>query len=49
MENLQTKVEILSKMSSNVAIPGLVYDCIVFHDGDSWRFVSHLVAYCLKV
>lgn len=38
-ENLEAKVEILTNKSSKTTQPGPVLDCIVFHDGHSWRFV----------
>ena len=40
-ENLEAKVDILRNLSSKVVLPGSMFDCIVFHDGESWRYGSH--------
>lgn len=40
-ENLEAKVEVLGNLSSKAVLPGTVYDCIVFHDGHSWRYVRY--------
>ena len=47
-ENLEAKVEILTNKSSKTTQPGPVLDCIVFHDGHSWRFVFVLTDANLK-
>ena len=38
-ENLQAKVDLLSSIANKNNFPGPVYDCVVFHDGTSWRWV----------
>lgn len=38
-DNLEAKVEVLANLSSKAVLPGAVYDCIVFHDGYSWRYI----------
>ena len=37
--NSEAKVEVLSSLSNKVELPGAIFDCIVFHDGRSWRYL----------
>ena len=37
-EELQARVELLSGMNSKCALAGPVCDCVVFNDGQSWRW-----------
>ena len=41
-ENLEAKVDILERISSKGIVPGAVFDCIVFHDGENWRYKDML-------
>ena len=36
-ENLQSKVDLLTLLDNKCSYAGPVYDCVVFHDGHSWR------------
>ncbi|XP_062522156.1 tripeptidyl-peptidase 2-like isoform X3 [Corticium candelabrum] len=38
-EELEYRVELLTKFDKEQDIAGPVYDCIVFHDGNTWRAV----------
>ena len=38
-ENLQAKVDLLTSCGSKVLQAGQMFDCVVFHDGSSWRYV----------
>jgi tripeptidyl-peptidase-2 len=38
-EELATRLEMLRHMQKSYDDPGPIYDCLVFHDGDSWRAV----------
>ena len=53
--NLEAKVDILERISSKGIVPGAVFDCIVFHDGENWRYkdmlciLSHIVRTCYAI
>lgn len=36
-ENLQSKVDLLTSLDERCSYAGPVYDCVVFHDGHSWK------------
>lgn len=36
-EDLEANIELLDSISNETEHPGTALDCIVFHDGDSWR------------
>ena len=38
-EDLQARVDILNSLTGKNSIAGPVYDCVVFHDGKSWRYL----------
>ena len=40
IEDLQARVDILNSLDKKYPERGAVYDCVVFHDGESWRFVA---------
>ena len=33
-------MDMLDKLSNKIDIPGATLNCIVFHDGHSWRYVN---------
>lgn len=36
-EDLQTRIDMLNNLEKKCPDVGPVYDCIVFHDGSTWR------------
>lgn len=36
-DDLTAAVDILQNAEKKFSDPGPVYDCVVFHDGDSWK------------
>ena len=37
-EDLEAQIDILTAADKNFSDPGPAYDCIVFHDGEIWRY-----------
>jgi len=38
-KELQTRLKMLSELQKSYDDPGPIYDCLVFHDGETWRAV----------
>ena len=51
LQDHQAKVDVLNALGSKVSLAGPVYDCVVFHDGTSWRYVRklHVACTCIYV
>ena len=39
-EDLSARVDFLTNAEKTYSDPGPVFDCVVFHDGNTWRWVS---------
>lgn len=37
--DLEARVEVLKEILNSYEDPGMIYDCVVFHDGENWRAV----------
>lgn len=36
-ENIQAKIDLLNSLKKTCTVGGPVFDCVVFHDGQSYR------------
>ena len=41
-EDLQAQVDVLTNMDKKFSDSGPTYDCVVFHDGNTYRFVIYI-------
>ena len=39
-EDLQARLDVANTMDKKYTDCGAIYDCVVFHDGDTWRSVN---------
>lgn len=42
-EELQMRVDLLTTLDKKFNDCGPIYDCLVFHDGDTWRSVIGII------
>ena len=42
-EDLKATVDVLTNLNNKCSLAGPVYDCVVFHDGHSWRYTEFVL------
>ena len=45
-QELEARVELLTHFDKDHTVAGPVYDCMVFHDGHTWRYAWSSKAVC---